>query len=428
MRPAADDSADFLVVGGGVIGVTVALALARRFGGARIVLLEKESSAGQHASGRNSGVLHAGFYYTADSLKARFTREGNQRLAAYCDERGLAINRCGKLVVARDESDLPGLDELLRRGRVNDVPLESLSAEEAREIEPRAHTTERAIFSPTTASVDPGEVLSSLVADARAAGIDIRCGVAFRGVADDAVRTSAGSIRAGYVVNAAGLQADLVARQFGFSREHRILPFKGVYLYGDERESLRTNVYPVPNLANPFLGVHFTVTVGGRTKIGPTAMPAFWREQYEGWRGFAPAEAAEIVAREAMLFLRDDFGFRGLARTELAKYSRRGLVKLAQALVPGADPAHYTEWGRAGIRAQLLDLRTRRLEMDFRLEGDERSMHVLNAVSPAFTCSLPFADHVVARIAELRDGSRAAASPDAQATRAAASGVRPASP
>jgi L-2-hydroxyglutarate oxidase len=428
VRPTATEPADFLVVGGGIIGVTVALALRRRFDGSRIVVLEKEPAVGQHASGRNSGVLHAGFYYTADSLKARFTREGNARLSTYCDERGLAINRCGKLVVARDDSDLPGLDELLRRGHVNDVLLVPVSAQEARDIEPRAHTRDRALFSPTTASVDPVEVLGSLVADARAEGVDIRCGEAFRGVTNDVVRTSGGTIRAGYVVNAAGLQADLVARQFGFSRDHRILPFKGVYLYGDEHETLRTNVYPVPNLANPFLGVHFTVTVSGRAKIGPTAMPAFWREQYEGWRGFAPAEAAEIVAREAMLFLRDDFGFRRLARDELTKYSRRGLVKLAQALVPDADAARYPYWGRAGIRAQLLDLRTRRLEMDFRLEGDDRSMHVLNAVSPAFTCSLPFADHVVDRIAELRGGSPESSPRGAPSMRDATSGARPASP
>lgn len=420
MTPRADDAADFVVIGAGILGVTIAIALGRRFSGARIVILEKEPTLGRHASGRNSGVLHAGFYYTADSLKARFTRDGNARLSAYCDERGLAINRCGKLVVARDDSDLPGLDELLRRGQVNNVPLVPVSAQEAREIEPRAHTAQRALFSPTTASVDPAAVLEALADDARRGGIDIRCGVAFRGVAGRVVRTSAGSIDAGYVVNTAGLQADLVAGQFGFSQNHRILPFKGVYLYGDDSETLRTNVYPVPNLANPFLGVHFTVTVAGRTKIGPTAMPAFWREQYDGFQGFAPREAAEIVAREAMLFLRNDFGFRALARSELMKYRRRGLVRLARALVPDADAAHYPRWGRAGIRAQLLDLRTRKLEMDFLLEGDDQSMHVLNAVSPAFTCSLPFADHVVARIAELRGAPKVVPS-DAQASRVSTS-------
>jgi L-2-hydroxyglutarate oxidase LhgO len=414
---------DFLVVGGGIVGVTIALELRRRHPGASILVLDKERALGQHASGRNSGVLHAGFYYTADSLKARFTRDGNRRLTAYCLDRGLAINRCGKLVVARDASELAGLDELLRRGATNGVPLESVSADEARRIEPRVRTHERAIWSPSTASVDPEAVLAALAADARAAGIVIRCGVAYRGRRGDAVVTSDGGlVSAGYVVNAAGLHADVVARDFGFSERYRILPFKGVYLYGDEQETLRTNVYPVPNLANPFLGVHFTVTVHGRAKIGPTAIPAFWREQYRGLERFDLGEFAEIVTREIGLLARNDFHFRDLAATEITKYRRRSLVRLAGALVANLDPARYRHWGRAGIRAQLLDVRARKLEMDFRLEGDDRSMHVLNAVSPAFTASLPFAEHVVDRIAEATGSARAG---DALPVSAASSPLQP---
>ncbi|MDQ6718641.1 MAG: FAD-dependent oxidoreductase, partial [Gemmatimonadota bacterium] len=317
------------------------------------------------------------------------------RLTEYCLERGLMINRCGKLVVARDESELAGIDELLRRGKVNDVELQSVTAAEAREIEPRIRTYERAIFSPTTSSVDPQEVMRTLVADAQAAKIEIRTGTSYEGRDGSSVRTSGGRIEAGYVVNAAGLYADKVARDFGFSQNHRILPFKGVYLYADEDEKLRTNIYPVPNLANPFLGVHFTVTMKGRTKIGPTAIPAFWREQYAGLSGFRPREFAEIVGREGMLLLRNDFNFRRLAWTEIRKYRRKHLIHLASSMIQDMNPARYNHWGRAGIRAQLLDLRTHKLEMDFRIEGDSRSMHVLNAVSPAFTCSMPFAAYVV---------------------------------
>jgi (S)-2-hydroxyglutarate dehydrogenase len=389
---------DFLIVGGGVIGLAIALELARRDRTAKILLIEKEPSVGQHASGRNSGVLHAGFYYSADSLKARFTREGNERLTDYCLERDLAINRCGKLVIARNESELAGLDELLRRGKVNGVPLESISAAEATAVEPRARTYERAIFSPTTSSIDPEEVMRSLAADARAAGISVRTQVKYLKHNGPSVTTSAGRVNASHVVNAAGLYADRIARDYGFAQHYRILPFKGVYLYGQVSESLRTNIYPIPDLANPFLGVHFTVTVGGRTKIGPTAIPAFWREQYRGVSGFKLGECAEILFRESSLFVRNDFNFRQLAWDETRKYRRSALVRLASSLVPDVDPARYTAWGRAGIRAQLLDLRSRRLEMDFRIEGDEQSTHILNAVSPAFTCSLPFASYVVDRI------------------------------
>lgn len=386
---------DFLVVGGGIIGVTTALELRRRNPRATIVLLEKEPATGEHASGRNSGILHAGFYYSADSLKARLTRDGNRALTEYCLERGLMINRCGKLVVARDEGEVAGLDELLRRGKVNGVELESVTEAEAKEVEPRVKTFGRAIFSPTTSSVDPQEVMRSLTADATAAGISVRAGVKYLGRSGSDVLTSSGKLTPGYLVNAAGLYADRVARDYGFSRNHRILPFKGIYLYAEKDAGVSTNIYGVPNLANPFLGVHFTVTMKGRTKIGPTAIPTFWREQYSGFGGFKPGEFVDIVGREGMLLLRNDFHFRTLAVSELRKYRKKHLVHLASAMVSGLDANQFNGWGRAGIRAQLLDIRTHKLEMDFRIEGDARSMHVLNAVSPAFTCSIPFAAYVV---------------------------------
>jgi L-2-hydroxyglutarate oxidase LhgO len=347
-------------------------------------------------------VLHAGFYYTADSLKARLTVDGNREMTAYCEERKLPINRCGKLVVARNQAELAGLDELSRRAGVNGVRLEKVSAEEARQIEPRATTFERALFSPTTSSVDPAAVMASLVADLQRAGVEVRTGTGYLGRENGTLRTSTGPVSAGYVVNAAGLYADRVAGDFGFSRDFAILPFKGVYLYGDEGvEHLRTNVYPVPDLQNPFLGTHFTVTVDHHVKIGPTAMPAFWREQYRGWGNFRAAECLDVVRREAGLFLRNDFGFRGLALRELRKYSRRHLVALGSELVAGVRPEHYRRWGPPGIRAQLVNVRTRKLDMDFRLEGDGRSFHVLNAVSPAFTCAFSFGRYVVDRITRL---------------------------
>jgi L-2-hydroxyglutarate oxidase len=386
---------DFLVVGGGIIGLSLSLALRKRHSRASVTVLEKETDCGIHASGRNSGVLHAGFYYTADSLKARFTRDGNARMRAYCEERRLRINRCGKLVVARDEADLAGLDELMRRGRANGVDLEEISAEDAQRIEPRARTHERAIYSPTTCSVDPREVVTSMVRDARDAGISVRTGTAYRGARGSVVRTSSGDIAAGYVINAAGLYADRVARHFGFAERYRMLPFKGLYLYATADEQLRTNVYPVPDLRNPFLGVHFTVTAAGRVKIGPTATPAFWREHYSGFRNFDLRECTDIVSREAALFVRNDFGFRSLAIAELRKYSQPRMVRLASQLVSGINRESYRNWGPPGIRAQLIDVTTNKLEMDFRLEGDERSLHVLNAVSPGFTCAMPFADYVI---------------------------------
>jgi len=389
-------STDFLVVGGGIIGIAIARELRRRHPDLSVTVLEKEPACGLHASGRNSGVLHAGFYYTADSLKARFTRDGNRALAAYCDAKGLPLNRCGKLVVARTVADHPQMDELLRRGVANGVVLESITEAEARVIEPRVKTCERAIWSPATATADPGALLVAMRGDAEREGIAFALADGFRRRRGDEVESARTSWRAGYVVNAAGLHADRIARQYGFSERYRILPFKGLYLYGDDAGGpFRTNIYPVPDLRNPFLGVHFTVTVDGHAKIGPTAIPAFWREQYAGLSGFDARDLAEIAALQSGLLVSAGFEFRRLAVEEMRKYRRRHLVALAGELATDVKPEHWRRWGRAGIRAQLLDIRTRKLEMDFVIEGDRRSMHVLNAVSPGWTCSLPFASYVV---------------------------------
>lgn len=386
---------DFLVIGGGVIGLSVARELKFRQPGVRVTLIEKDARCGLHGSGRNSGVLHAGFYYTADSLKARFTLEGNRMLRAYCAERSIPVNQCGKLVVARDAADLPQMDELLRRGAVNGVELQALTAAEARAVEPRVKTYERALFSPATATVDPTVVMAAMLDDARREGIEVLTGAPFLTRDGATIRTGGGDFSAGYVVNAAGLYADQVARAFGFSEHYRILPFKGLYLYSDEPAgALKTNIYPVPDLKNPFLGVHFTLRTDGRIKIGPTAIPAFWREHYTGFDNFKLSEFLELIWRELGLAASSDFDFKRLAVEELMKYSRPRMVALAARLAEGVDLKHYRTWGRPGLRAQLMDLRTRKLEMDFVVEGDARSIHVLNAVSPAFTCSLPFARHV----------------------------------
>ena len=395
---------DFLIVGGGVIGISIARELKKRYADSSVAVMEKEQSCALHASGRNSGVLHAGFYYTADSLKARFTRDGNRELTQYCAERRIQINKCGKLVVAQTEGDHALMDELLVRGRWNGVELHAIDAQEAREIEPRVKTQGMAIFSPTTSSVDPLNVVRSLEQDAKREGVEIRYGVSYLGRHGKEIITTAGEISPGYFVNAAGLYADQVARGFGFSENYRILPFKGLYLYSDESAgAIRTNIYPVPDLRNPFLGVHFTVTADGRSKIGPTAIPALWREQYRAHENFRLGEFLDIVRRQFGLFAHSNFGFKKLALEEIRKYSRARMVSLAAALAAGVNKENYRKWGRPGMRAQLVNVRERRLEMDFVIEGDNRSMHVLNAVSPGFTCCLPFARYVCDAVSENLD-------------------------
>jgi (S)-2-hydroxyglutarate dehydrogenase len=397
------DKCDFLVIGGGIIGISVARELKRRHRNATLLLIEKEKDYGLHASGRNSGVLHAGFYYTADSFKAKFTQTGNKLMTEYCESRKIPVNKCGKLVVAQNKSELSQLDELMIRGKNNNVPLEAITEEEAKAIEPRVKTFERALFSPTTSSVNPSQVVQSMRDDANQEGLKLYSGVRYlRRTGKRTVQTSQGTIEFGYMVNAAGLYADKIAQDFGFSRDYRILPFKGLYLYSNEPiGSFQTNIYPVPDLRNPFLGVHFTVTAAGKVKIGPTAIPAFWRENYKGLTNFKFNELVEILFRQAGLFWSSDFDFKNLAFEESKKYSQAKLVSLASSLAEGIKKKSFKKWGKPGIRAQLLNIREKKLEMDFVTEGDDRSLHILNAVSPAFTCSLPFADFVCDKIAEL---------------------------
>ena len=385
--------------------MSIAAALKRRYPDCGVLLLEKESECGRHASGRNSGVLHAGFYYTADSLKAKFSRDGNRELTDYCLEKGLRIHRCGKMVVTRSADELDSLQELFRRAQRNGVPVQRVDEEEVARLEPEARTCGEALYSPTTATVDPGEVVRALTLDAEGLGVEIRTGTLFQGRKGQRVLTSSGVLSVGYVVNAAGLYADRVARQFGFSEEYRILPFRGLYMrYEGKGPAPRMHIYPVPRLDHPFLGVHWTATVDGGTMIGPTAIPALWREHYRGVNGFRLGEMVEIGVREAGLWLHDSFDFRRLAWQEVQKRNRRRLVSMARRLTRRSTAEGPWRWGEPGVRAQLVHVGTRRLEMDFRCQGDDRSFHVLNAVSPAFTCALPFARYVVDQI-ESRLGS-----------------------
>ena len=394
---------DFLIIGGGVIGLNIARGLRRTFPDASVHLLEKEVDCGLHASGRNSGVLHAGFYYSPNSLKAKLTWRGNRLLTEYCEEKQIPLNKCGKLVVARDQADHAGLDELLKRGRANGIPLEEISEKDAKAIESRVKTCERALFSPATSTVDPPLVMQAMKKDAIDEDVQLHCGDRYLGSSKEQVKTTQCTHEVGYVVNAAWLYADRIARDYGFSEHYRILPFKGLYLYSSEPPgSIRTNIYPVPDLKNPFLGVHFTVAASGKAKIGPTAIPGFWREQYAGMPNFHWNEFLEVAMRGVGLLANSNFNFRMLALREMAKYSKSKMVSLASELAEGVRLEHYRHWGKPGIRAQLVDIIKRKLEMDFALEGDRHSMHVLNAVSPALTCSLPFAEYVGERIQALR--------------------------
>ncbi|MGH8557330.1 MAG: NAD(P)/FAD-dependent oxidoreductase [Methylococcales bacterium] len=371
-------------------------ALRERDPASSIRILEKESSAGCHASGRNSGVLHAGFYYSEDSLKARFTREGNRRMRTYCIGHGLPINECGKLVVATREEQIARLEELFRRATLNGIDTRLITTAEARELEPRVRTLEKALWSPTTSSVDPRAIMRALEHELKAAHVQVDKDVRYLSGSNAVVESSKGRYSSGHLINAAGLYADRIAHGLGFGLQYRVVPFKGLYLYANERiGSFKRHLYPAPDLNNPFLGVHLTLTVDHGVKIGPTAIPALWREQYSGINGFNPQEISEAMRNNAILLFKDPSGYRNLACREMRKIFKKTMIDEAARMATDVDDSMFSGWGPPGIRAQLLNIAERSLAGDFVVEGDLNSTHILNAVSPAFTCAFPFADYVV---------------------------------
>jgi len=384
--------ANVLIVGGGIVGLALARELLAR-GHENIVIVEKEPELGRHASGRNSGVLHAGIYYAPDSLKARSCLRGNFLMKAYCKERGLPVLEKGKVIVARAEDELPALDELHRRALANGAKVDFLDEKELEEVEPSARTVGRALFSHYTAAVDPKLVLQSLRADLEATGrarLLVGCEMVGR-AGPGRVSTTQGDIAYRRLVNAAGAHCDRVARHFGLAQDYRLIPFKGIYrkLRKGASFPLNGNIYPVPDVRNPFLGVHFSRSVQGDVYLGPTAIPALGRENY-GLLSGTDAGGLGILAADAVLFFSNP-RFREVALVEPRKYLATFFNRDARRLVKSFDPELFERAQKVGIRPQLVNWKTKELVMDFLVEAKDETVHVLNPISPAFTSSMDLA-------------------------------------
>lgn len=390
--------AEILIAGAGIIGLTIARELVRK-GYGDIVILEKETDLGLHASGRNSGVLHAGIYYSPDSLKAASCLNGNFLMRAYCKEKGLPLLENGKVVVTRTADELPTLDELYRRATANGAKVEMLDEQQLVGIEPNARTVERALFSHYTAVVDPKAVVKSLRNDLEQSGrVTVRTGCRLVGLKGSATAvTSRGEIGFSRFVNAAGSHCDTVARLFGVGKQYRLIPFKGVYrlLSKDAPFTVNSSIYPVPDIRNPFLGIHFTRGVHGDIYLGPTAIPAFGRENYGILAGI-DVEGAGIACKDLILFLSNS-QFRNVALSEPLKYLPSCFYNDAARLVKQLSPSHVLPSSKVGIRPQLVDWETKQLVMDFLVVRDDSSLHILNPISPAFTSSMDLAQKVVAQ-------------------------------
>lgn len=390
-----------LIVGAGITGLTIARELAQR-GHEDILVLDKESDLGAHASGRNSGVLHAGVYYHPGTLKARFCLEGNRLLKDYCRNRDLTLVECGKVIVSKNERELEGLEELKRRCDATGAEVSMIDPAQLAAIEPHATTKWHALYSPNTAVFRPEEILAALAQDLTESGrVQLRLGTEYEGLAGEQVATTdRGQIRFDRLLNAAGAHADRIAHEFGLGREYRSLPFKGTYMKLREGRThlVRGNIYPVPDLRNPFLGVHFTRGADGDVYVGPTAIPAFGRENYGLLEGL-DREAPEILFRDAVMFLQNP-AFRSAALEEPRKLLKGVVFRQARKLLPELAPGDLRRSDKVGIRAQLVHWPSRQLAKDFVVERDETSLHILNAISPGFTSSMAFARHIVDQLDE----------------------------
>lgn len=390
------DKTDILIVGGGIVGLTLARELIAR-SQEDIVILEKEPRLGLHASGRNSGVLHAGIYYAPDSLKAQLCLKGNFLMREYCKEKGLPILEKGKVIVSKNEMEVPVLEMLYQRAKQNGAKVDLIDEAQLKEIEPNAKTTEKALFSHYTAQVDPKAVLTAIHEELVSTGkVKIVTNCLLQGISGSCTAvTNRGTIAFSRFVNAAGAHCDRVARVFGMGSAYRLIPFKGIYkkLKRTAPSPINGNIYPVPDIRNPFLGVHFTRVINGDVYIGPTAIPAFGRENYGIFEGI-DTEALSILFSDAALFLTNP-KFRSVALTESRKYAFFYFFRDAQKLVKHLKPEYIEPAEKVGIRAQLVDWNTKELVMDFLVKKDGDAVHILNPVSPAFTCSMELARQIV---------------------------------
>jgi (S)-2-hydroxyglutarate dehydrogenase len=389
-----------VIVGGGIIGLATAYKLLEAQPGRRVIVLEKEATVAQHQSGHNSGVLHAGLYYMPGSLKARLAVDGIRQMKTFCQLYSVPHEICGKLVVATTEQELPRLEELMRRGIANGLSgLRMLPPAEAREREPHVRCM-AAVLVPEEGIADYIAVCDTLVDRIVESGGVVRTGTAVEAIASHAdgwtIETRRGEVRGSYLINCAGLQCDRVARMAGETLDLRVVPFRGEYFrLRPERRSLVNHlIYPVPDPAFPFLGVHFTRMIGGDVEAGPNAVLALAREGYHALTVNVRDAADALLFPGLWRFLRR---YPTMIGYELRRsLSRRLFCASLQRLIPELQLDDLVP-GSAGVRAQAL-ASDGTLVQDFVIHQTTRSLHLLNAPSPGATASLAIADVLVSRL------------------------------
>lgn len=392
---------NIIIIGAGIVGMSVAEALSAKYPQAKIQILDKEADIGRHASGRNSGVLHSGIFYHADSFKAKVCAKGSAKMLEFAQIHQIPYVQGGKVIIPRQDGAGKVMDDLLENAQKNGVIAHRVDTQELLKLEPYAYPAEHAIYCPSTAIIDNKAVLTKLKAllverkvtfihDCKVVQIQGHC---------HKLKTSQGVFFYDYLFNCAGAYADQLAKMEGLAHQYTPLPFKGIYhqLSPGAADKIRSNIYPVPDVSTPFLGVHLTRSLDGNVYAGPTAIPVLGRENYHGIQGMRLTETMEVFLQLSKLMWNNTHDFRRLAKTEILKYSKKIFFQDAQKLMPCLAMGDLQTSTKAGIRPQLMNKVTKRLEMDYIFEQTPNSMHVLNAISPAFSSSFAFAELILAQ-------------------------------
>jgi len=391
---------DICILGGGIVGLSLANQVLERFPYLKILIIEKELLVGMHTSGRNSGVLHAGLYYDHTSLKAKVCVSGAKRLREWCEAEKLPVLACGKVITPQNPRLDSQLDLLFSRGKENGAKVEMIDEQQFHSLIPDGFTsTGRAIWSPNTCVVKPSMVMDHLHQQLVYRGVKFKYGKYVKecNLVKDEITLSNG-LRVGYehLFNCSGLQSDRVAKQFGLAQQYTMLPFRGTYwqLKKDAPFKFERNLYPVPDLDVPFLGVHITPSIDGVVYLGPTAIPAFGRENYHGITGIETNVIVDFARHMTAQFVCDK-RIRKYVFEQAFQWLPRNFISAAKSIVPKLELEHIEPSSKVGIRPQLYDMENKKLVDDFVMINKKKSTHVVNAISPAFTASFSLADYIL---------------------------------
>lgn len=388
---------DYLIIGAGIIGLTTAYYLKRKYPNKSIMIIDKESDVAKHASGRNSGVLHAGLYYANDSLRAKFCVAGSKTLRDYSLKNNIQLNQCGKVIVATDSSQIQQLKDLYQLALKNGVECDLVDEKQLDEIEPTAKTSSYAIYSPNTASFDAIGICNNLYNKLKAQNVEFKFNTQYIKQHDkNTIITNNSIIEYTKLINCAGMYADKIAQNFDLIKDYTLIPFKGIFLYcHDTIGNYKRHIYPLPDVKLKLLGVHFSPEHNGNIKLGPTAIPCISRENYKGLDNIKFNEMKEIVTTQFKLFVTNSFNFRDLAIAEFKKQSKSGLIKHGTDLVKNIKQFQFSNWGVTGIQPRLYNMKKQEIMDDFLIEATDTSVHVINSVSPAFSASFAFSEYLV---------------------------------